>query len=188
MEWVGGGSVFDWLVERDDPFSEDEARFYAAQVLLALQAMHSNDIVYRDLKLENILLDDGGYIRLSDFGLSARAKRGERIHSFSGTATYLAPEIITDTGDQGHTHCVDLWCFGIMLFIMLTQEPPFWAEHYPDLFQLIQTGEIPFQYYTHLSKRSIAVLSSVSTSWLPSFLLLTRSDESSSWRRTLQID
>ena len=163
MEWIGGGTVFDWLVKRDTPFSEEDSRFYAAQVLLALQAMHSNDIVYRDLKLENILLDEDGYIRLSDFGLSARAKRGDRIHSFSGTATYLAPEIINDTGDEGHTHTVDLWCFGVMLFIMLTQEPPFWAEHYPDLFQLIQTADIPFHFYKHLSKDAVSCLKGVCT-------------------------
>ena len=107
------------------------------------------------------MLDEDGYIRLSDFGLSARAKRGERIHSFSGTATYLAPEIINDTGDKGHTHCVDLWCFGVMLFIMLTQEPPFWAEHYPDLFHLIKSTEVPFHFYDHLSSNAISVLRGV---------------------------
>ena len=123
--------------------------------------VHANNIVYRDLKLENILLDEDGYIRLSDFGLSARARRWERIHSFSGTATYLAPEIILDNGEDGHTHCVDLWCFGVMLFIMLTQEPPFWSEHYPDLFHLIKTSEVPYEDYDHLSKDAISVLKGV---------------------------
>ena len=107
-------------------------------------------------------MDEDGYVRLSDFGLSARAKRGEKIHSFSGTATYLAPEIIKDTGDDGHTHCVDLWCFGVMLFIMLTQEPPFWSEHYPDLFHLIKTTEVPFEeHYSDLSEEATSILKGV---------------------------
>ena len=113
-------------------------------------------------------MDEDGYVRLSDFGLSARAKRGERIHSFSGTATYLAPEIIRDTGDDGHTHCVDLWCFGVMLFIMLTQEPPFWSEHYPDLFHLIKTTEVPFEeHYSDLSKEATSILKGVRSSSFP---------------------
>lgn len=161
MEWIGGGTLFEYLVKKDTPFNESEARFFAAQVLLALQSLHANNIVYRDLKLENILLDEDGYVRLSDFGLSARARRGERIHSFSGTATYLAPEIILDNGEDGHTHCVDIWCFGVMLFIMLTQEPPFWSEHYPDLFHLIKTMEIPFESYEELSPDAISLLRGV---------------------------
>mmetsp|Transcript_21854 Transcript_21854/g.85604 ORF Transcript_21854/g.85604 Transcript_21854/m.85604 type:complete len:707 (-) Transcript_21854:106-2226(-) len=163
MEWVGGGSLFELLVNRDDPFAEDEAQFFAAQVLLAVQALHSNDIVYRDLKLENILLDGDGYIRLSDFGLSSRAKHGDRIHSFSGTATYLAPEIIEDTGEKGHDRSVDMWCFGVMLFIMLTQEPPFYAEHYPDLFNLIRSTEIPYDFYSYLSPKAVSILKGLLT-------------------------
>ena len=71
------------------PFSEDTARFFAAETLLGLEALHQNNIVYRDLKLENVLLDNEGHVRLSDFGLSAVVEGKKRIHSFSGTATYL---------------------------------------------------------------------------------------------------
>ena len=88
--------------------------------------MHQQNIIYRDLKLENILLDMDGHIRLSDFGLSYKLKNSsERIYSMSGTAGYLAPETLEQTG---HGRSVDIWAFGILMFIILVKESPFYLD------------------------------------------------------------
>ena len=83
--------MFYHLSHRDprDPFSEEMVRFYAAEIVLALQALHNRNIAYRDLKLENILLTEDGHVCLTDFGLSARFRKHQRIYSCSGTSTYL---------------------------------------------------------------------------------------------------
>ena len=82
-----------------------------------------------DLKAENILLDKEGHVRLSDFGLSHQTKGPkDRVLAYSGTATYMAPELLLDKKGKGHTRSVDIWCFGVLLFIMLAHEPPFWAR------------------------------------------------------------
>ena len=75
-------------------FSENRARFYAAEIALGLHYLHSQVIVYRDLKPENLLLDADGHIKITDFGLSKREVSGDELHSLCGTPEYLAPEII----------------------------------------------------------------------------------------------
>lgn len=80
-------------------FSEERARFYAVEILLALECLHSNGIIYRDLKPENIILDSDGHLKLTDFGLSKLAvKEGDLTYTFCGTPEYLAPEVITGAG------------------------------------------------------------------------------------------
>jgi serine/threonine protein kinase len=94
---------------------------FLAETILGLAGLHSKNFVYRDLKLENILVDSEGHIRLSDFGLSAKLKKGKKIHTYSGTAVYLAPEILLDEG-EGHDHSIDVWALGVMAHLMLTQQ------------------------------------------------------------------
>src|SRR3989338_429050 len=102
LDYLPGGSLWYALRENAGPFSEDVVRFYAAEILLALAALHSMNVVYRDLKLENILLDSEGHLVLTDFGLSARMKPNKRIVSYSGSPAYMEPEILSDTGREGH--------------------------------------------------------------------------------------
>jgi len=93
MDYLPGGEMY-YHLRRDRAFSEVRAKFYAAEILLALECLHLNRVVYRDLKPENILLDSDGHIKLTDFGLSKILKKGERTFSFCGTPEYLAPEVI----------------------------------------------------------------------------------------------
>lgn len=97
---------------------------YAAEALLALEYLHSLDILYRDLKASNILISEDGHIRLSDFGLSKEGvkeyDRGAR--SFCGSVAYMPPEILRN---QGHGKAVDLYLLGIFIFEMLVGQPPF---------------------------------------------------------------
>lgn len=87
-------------------------RFYAAQIVLALQCLHNNGIVYRDLKPENLLLDNLGYLKLADFGMAKKMKENEKSMSFCGTPEYLSPEILNGTG---HDKSTDWWSLGVLL-------------------------------------------------------------------------
>lgn len=99
MDFVNGGELF-YHLNNDGKFTEDRARFYAAETILALEYLHKEGIVYRDLKPENILIDSEGHVKLTDFGLSKEGleKHGDMTQSFCGTTEYLAPEILSPDG------------------------------------------------------------------------------------------
>ncbi|KAJ1919933.1 Serine/threonine-protein kinase Sgk2 [Tieghemiomyces parasiticus] len=142
IDYVNGGELFIHL-QRDQRFEEDRARFYAAEITLALGHLHALRIVYRDLKPENCLLDAHGHIRLVDFGLSkdmthiAEAKTA----TFCGTPEYLAPEILSR---HRYDHAVDWYCLGAVLYEMLVGLPPFFSRDTGLLFQGILHGELNF--------------------------------------------
>ena len=122
-DFLNGGELFYHLCN-EVRFSEDRARFYAAEILLALDHLHENGIIYRDLKPENVILDSEGHIRLTDFGLSKLGiqSKNAQTNTFCGTPEYLAPEIIKGTG---HSCAVDFWSFGILLYEMISGINPF---------------------------------------------------------------
>ena len=91
-DFFNGGELFHYL--SNGRFSENRARFYAAEIALGLQYLHEHGVVYRDLKPENLLLDSDGHIKITDFGLSKEGVEGDELHSLCGTPEYLAPEII----------------------------------------------------------------------------------------------
>lgn len=137
FDYLSGGDLFTHLQEAT-VFSEDRSRFYAAELLLALEFIHSKGIIYRDIKPENILLDAQGHIKLADFGLAkelikVQKKEGEGEDSYKGTGTfcgtheYLAPEIIMK---KEYGMPADIWAFGILLYEMLTGNTP-WYEIVP---------------------------------------------------------
>lgn len=124
MEFVNGGELFFHLKQVKGGFDETRARFYAAEMVLALEYLHQSGVVYRDLKPENILIDHEGHIRLTDFGLSKSGLKDSngRTESFCGTPEYLAPEIIRD---KRYGYSVDWYSFGLVLYEMLTGVNPF---------------------------------------------------------------
>jgi len=95
MEFINGGELFHHL-KTARKFDENRAKFYAAEIILALEYLHKNGVIYRDVKPENILIDSEGHVRMTDFGLSKGGldMTGGRTESFCGTTEYLAPEII----------------------------------------------------------------------------------------------
>uniref|UniRef100_A0A671LQX5 Serine/threonine-protein kinase N2-like n=1 Tax=Sinocyclocheilus anshuiensis TaxID=1608454 RepID=A0A671LQX5_9TELE len=158
MEYAAGGDLMMHI--HADVFSEPRATFYAACVVLGLQFLHEHEIVYRDLKLDNLLLDTEGFVKIADFGL---CKEGmgyqDRTSTFCGTPEFLAPEVLTETS---YTRAVDWWGLGVLIFEMLVGEvrpPPLRFIHF---FFIISLNNLPFKslgsvwflFFIFLPKRS----------------------------------
>uniref|UniRef100_A0A8C1EGF6 non-specific serine/threonine protein kinase n=1 Tax=Cyprinus carpio carpio TaxID=630221 RepID=A0A8C1EGF6_CYPCA len=129
-------------LSRERVFSEDRTRFYGAEIVSALDYLHSAKIVYRDLKLENLMLDKDGHIKITDFGL---CKEGitdtATMKTFCGTPEYLAPEVLEDN-DYGRA--VDWWGLGVVMYEMMCGRLPFYNQDHEKLFELILMEEIKF--------------------------------------------
>ncbi len=137
MEFLPGGDLMTRLIKQDI-FSEAEARFYAAEMVMAVDQVHSLGYIHRDIKPDNILIDQSGHIKLTDFGLckflleyrpqrpvsppSADKPGRGRLYSTVGTPDYIAPEVFSK---KGYTQAVDWWAFGVILFEMLAGYTPF---------------------------------------------------------------
>ena len=153
LDYCAGGELFFHLGKLGR-FPEARARFYAAEIVLAIRYVHSLDIVYRDLKPENVLLDDKGHIRLTDFGLSKEgiSSSSSGANSFCGTPEYLAPEILNR---QGHGRAVDWWSLGALLYEMLTGLPPFYCQDRERLFEKIRKSELSYPATVQPAARSL---------------------------------
>jgi serine/threonine protein kinase len=140
MRFVKGGELFRHLV-KVKRFREDQARFFIAQIALALGHLHTKGILYRDLKPENILFGEDGYLLLADFGLAKMTSKTELANSFCGTAEYLSPEMIIGSG---HDHTVDWWMMGILLYEILVGVPPFFHKNKHRMYAMIKDTQVNF--------------------------------------------
>lgn len=136
MSYVPGGELFTHL-RRAQRFTPDVTRFYLATIILALKYLHSFNIIYRDLKPENLLLDSRGYLRLTDFGFAKIVD--DRTWTLCGTPEYLAPEIIQS---DGHGKAADWWACGVLCYEMLVGYPPFFDESPYGIYEKILSGYI----------------------------------------------
>ena len=109
-------------------FSADRARFYAAQLVLAIEYLHSIKIIHCDLKAENCVLTRDGNMKLTDFGFATTIHEGEKIIKRNGTPVYMAPEMIKVNHETGYTYTVDVWSLGVLIYAMLTGYFPFHGE------------------------------------------------------------
>ncbi|XP_015762795.1 PREDICTED: RAC-alpha serine/threonine-protein kinase-like [Acropora digitifera] len=139
MEYVNGGELFFHL-SKERVFSEERSRFYASEIVLAVKYLHEKKVVYRDLKLENLLLDSEGHIKIADFGLCKEdITYGATTKTFCGTPEYLAPEVLEDN-DYGPA--VDWWGVGVVMYEMMCGRLPFYNRDHETLFELILTEEL----------------------------------------------
>jgi len=145
LDYCPGGELFFHL-SRFRRFPERVARFYAAELLLAIGHLHKRGIIYRDLKPENVLLDSDGHVKLGDFGL---AKAGikhpcEGATSMCGTPEYMAPEVLAQAG---HGFCVDYWGLGMLLYEMMTGLPPWYTTDRAKLFRRLKSAPLDVPSY-----------------------------------------
>ncbi|KAJ0422787.1 kinase-like domain-containing protein [Aspergillus carlsbadensis] len=142
MDFVEGGELFS-LLRKSQRFPNPVAKFYAAEVTLALEYLHSLDIIYRDLKPENLLLDRHGHLKITDFGFAKEVP--DITWTLCGTPDYLAPEVVAS---KGYNKSVDWWSLGILIFEMLCGFTPFWDQGSPvKIYQNILQGRIKFPPY-----------------------------------------
>ncbi|KAI8907558.1 serine/threonine-protein kinase SCH9 [Powellomyces hirtus] len=141
LDYMNGGELF-YHLQKETAFSEDRAKFYTCELVLALEHLHKYNIVYRDLKPENILLDSTGHIALTDFGLcKENVAFNDTTNTFCGTAEYLAPEVLTG---QGYGKAVDWWSLGILFYEMTTGLPPFYSENTNLMYKQILHNQLLF--------------------------------------------
>ncbi|KAK6766168.1 hypothetical protein RB195_025831 [Necator americanus] len=134
LDHLNGGELFSHL-QKEKHFSESRSRFYAAQIASALGYLHDKNIIYRDLKPENLLLDKHGYLVLTDFGLCKEGMTPNTVTStFCGTPEYLAPEIILK---KPYDISVDWWCLGSVLYEMMYGLPPFYSRDHNEMYNRI---------------------------------------------------
>ncbi|KAM7160134.1 ribosomal protein S6 kinase alpha-6 isoform 2-T2 [Macrochelys suwanniensis] len=139
LDFLRGGDVFTRL-SKEVMFTEEDVKFYLAELALALDHLHSLGIVYRDLKPENILLDEAGHIKLTDFGLSKESVDQEKkAYSFCGTVEYMAPEVVNR---RGHNQSADWWSFGVLMFEMLTGTLPFQGKDRNETMNMILKAKL----------------------------------------------
>jgi len=134
LELMSGGDLFGLLDIFPTGIKEDHARFYTATVALALRHIHSRGYVYRDVKLENVLIAGDGYVKLCDFGF-AKCVSDSRTFTKCGTDEYAPPEVVTG---RGRSTAADWWGLGVLLHEMLTGRPPFEGRSAQDIFALIE--------------------------------------------------
>jgi len=149
LEYVVGGEFFTHL-RNAQRLDNNNAKFYAAQVSLIFEYLHSQDFIYRDLKPENLLLDKMGYIKITDFGFAKRV--AFKTYTLCGTPEYIAPEVLLN---KGHGKGVDWWTLGILMYEMLVGQPPFVDDDPMGIYQQILAGKVNFPRFIDRNAKSL---------------------------------
>uniref|UniRef100_A0A669D1N7 Protein kinase C n=1 Tax=Oreochromis niloticus TaxID=8128 RepID=A0A669D1N7_ORENI len=153
MEYLNGGDLM-FHIQDKGRFDLNRATFYAAEIIVGLQFLHSKGIIYRDLKLDNVMLDKDGHIKIADFGMCKENVFGDvKASTFCGTPDYIAPEILCG---QKYTFSVDWWSFGVLVYEMLIGQSPFQGDDEDELFESIRS-DVP-HYPRWISKESKSLL------------------------------
>lgn len=153
LDFCPGGDL-GHLLQSEGRFSEQRSKMYICEVLLALEELHKRDIIYRDLKPDNILLDSDGHAMLTDFGLSKEQVPDyfSGAKSFCGSVAYLAPEMLKRTG---HGKAVDWYLLGVVLFEMMVGTPPYYADSKEQLFENIEKASLKMPSYFTTDLKSL---------------------------------
>ncbi|XP_020296618.1 cGMP-dependent protein kinase, isozyme 2 forms cD5/T2 isoform X2 [Pseudomyrmex gracilis] len=154
MEACLGGELWTVLRNREH-FDDATTRFYTACVVEAFDYLHSRNIIYRDLKPENLLLDNQGYVKLVDFGFAKRLDHGRKTWTFCGTPEYVAPEVILN---KGHDISADYWSLGVLMFELLTGTPPFNGTDPMKTYNIILKGIDAIDFPRSITRNAMALI------------------------------
>ena len=138
LDYIPGGELFT-LMRKEIKFSPSNAKFYIAQIIDALDSLHRNKIIYRDLKPENLLIDVDGYLKIVDFGVAKQIEN--RTNTLAGTPTYMAPEIVNK---ENYSFEVDWWSLGILTYEMTVGLDPWDENDTFKIYEKIKKGMILF--------------------------------------------
>ncbi|TPX64063.1 hypothetical protein SpCBS45565_g06148 [Spizellomyces sp. 'palustris'] len=153
MEYVSGGDLMAHIQEKKR-FSQARAKFYACEVLLALEYFHKNNIIYRDLKLDNILMAPDGHIKVADYGIcKENMPYGQTTRTFCGTPDYMAPEVLMS---NRYGRAVDWWSFGVLIYVMLVGRYPFHGEDEQDVLDAILNDAV--EYPSNIPRDTLSLL------------------------------
>eukprot|EP00045_Choanoeca_perplexa_P013320 m.150710 g.150710 ORF g.150710 m.150710 type:complete len:687 (-) comp16319_c0_seq2:228-2288(-) len=162
MAFVPGGDLM-YQIQRSRKFDQARAQFYCAEIVCALLFLHKRGVIYRDLKLDNVMLDGDGHAMLADFGMCKMGiKDGNGTDTFCGTPDYLAPEILRE---QTYDGSVDWWALGVLTYEMLVGQPPFDAEDEEELFDAICHEDVLYPVW--VTKEGQSLISSFLTRSVP---------------------
>ena len=140
LPFIAGGELYK-IVKKRRVLEESTVKFYAAQLVIGLGKLHERGIIHRDVKLENIMVDSNGYIKIIDFGLAKILDEDEQAMTYCGTLEYFAPEMVRKTG---HDKAVDWWALGVMIYEMLFSTSPFFNQNRNVLMNKIKYSQIIF--------------------------------------------
>lgn len=140
MPFIKGAELHK-VFKKKKTFDEELVKFYAVQIIIAVGHLHEQNVVHRDLKMENILLDGDGYIKVIDYGLAKEIEVDEYTRTQCGTPMYMAPEVLENSG---HNKDVDWWALGVLLFEMLFGISPFWDKRITIMQKKIKEGKVLF--------------------------------------------
>ncbi|TPX75542.1 hypothetical protein CcCBS67573_g03186 [Chytriomyces confervae] len=159
MEYVSGGDLMCHIMEKRR-FSQPRVKFYACEVLLALEFFHANNIIFRDLKLDNILMCADGHIKLADYGIcKENIPYGAFTRTFCGTPDYMAPEILSQ---KKYNRAVDWWSFGVLIYVMLMGKYPYHGEDENDILNCIMENKID-EFPSNMPKETSSLLQGLLT-------------------------
>ncbi|XP_055376684.1 probable serine/threonine-protein kinase DDB_G0282963 [Condylostylus longicornis] len=154
LEACMGGEVWTMLRDRGN-FNEEQTQFITGCVLQAFEYLHSRNIIYRDLKPENLMLSEQGYVKLVDFGFAKYIGNSQKTWTFCGTPEYVAPEIILN---KGHDRAVDYWALGILIHELLNGTPPFTANDPMKTYNIILKGIDMIDFPKHMPKSAVTLI------------------------------
>ena len=152
LDYWPGGNMGE-LLDRLNNLPEDVAKIYAWEIILALEELHKHNIIYRDLKPDNVVIDEEGHLRLTDFGLSKEGIDDEfGTKSFWGSTAYLAPEVILRIG---HGKPVDWYLLGVLIYEMLSGIPPFYSKDKKKMMRKIVRSQLIVPAFISIEARNI---------------------------------